>query len=458
MTTTISTPAADAAPTPPPVILPEHSGYDEARRAWNLAADQRPAAIVQARSADDVVGAVTLAAEHGLQVAAQSTGHLAAALPDLDRTVLVRTMIAGVEVDPVARRARVGAGAIWQDVIDAVTPHGLAALSGSTHDVGVMGYVLGGGLSWLARSEGLAANHVHAIEVVTADGRLVRCDAEHEPDLFWALRGGAGNFGVVTAIEIELLAIREVIAGMTVWPAAQAREVLEAWTAWCRTAPESATTAFRLLRLPPLPEIPEPLRDTPIVVVDGAVRAGVHEHADGVLAAFRGIGTPIMDTWGPMSPAGLVQIHMDPPEPVPGIGDGILLEDLDEAALDAFLAAGEPEVVRPLLLAELRQLGGAVARVPAHAGARGALEGSFLLFAVGMPMAPADGEAIHHRVQELLGAMRPWATGTVYLNFAERGGSAESAFPAATYERLRDVRGAWDPGERFVGSHRITPR
>jgi len=159
-----------------------------------------------------------------------------------------------------------------------------------------------------------------------------------------------------------------------------------------------------------------------------------------------------------MSPAGLVQIHMDPPEPVPGIGDGILLEDLDEAALDAFLAAAEPEVVSPLLLAELRQLGGAAGRVPQDAGARGALEGRFLLFAVGMPMAPGDGEAIDARVEQVLEAMRPWATGTVYLNFAERGGSAADAFPVATYERLRDVRGVWDPGERFVGSHRIAPR
>ncbi len=455
---TIPMPTTDAAPTRPAVILPEHPAYDDARRAWNLAADQRPAAVVQARSAADVVGAVALAAEYGLQVAGQSTGHLAAALPDLDRTILVRTMIGGVEVDPVARRARVGAGAIWQDVIDAAAPHGLAALSGSTHDVGVVGYVLGGGLSWLARAKGLAANHVHAIEVVTADGRLVRCDAGSDPDLFWALRGGAGNFGVVTAIEIDLFEITEVFAGMTVWPASQAREVLEAWTTWCATAPESVTTAFRLLRLPPIPELPEPLQDTPVVVVDGAVLAGAGEPADETLAPLRRIGTPIMDTWGPMPPAGLVQIHMDPPEPVPGIGDGILLGDLDDAAIDAFLEAGDPQVVRPLLLAELRQLGGAVGRAPEGAGARGSLEGRFQLFAVGLPMGPDDGEAIDRRLEKLLGALRPWATGTVYLNFADRGGPARRGFQPEAYERLRDVRGVWDPQERFVGSHRIEPR
>jgi FAD/FMN-containing dehydrogenase len=443
---------------PAPVILPEHPGYDDARRAWNLAVDQRPAGVVEARSADDVLAAVAHARAHGLQVAAQSTGHLAAALPDLDRALLVRTCIGGVEVDPPARRARVGAGAIWQDVTEAVAPHGLAALSGSAPDVGVVGYTLAGGVSWLGRSHGLAANHVHAIEVVTADGVLRRCDAERDADLFWALRGGAGSFGVVTAIEIGLLELGEVVAGMTIWPAAQAREVLEAWAAWTRTAPESVTTAFRLLRLPPLPEIPEPLRDTPIVVVDGCVTGMDGTAAGELLAPVRSAGTPLMDTWAPMPPTGLAGIHMDPPQPVPGIGDGILLEDLDPAAIDAFLAVADPETVCPLLLAELRQLGGALGRAPEGAGARGALEGAFGLFAVGSPMVPGDGEAIHGRVTELLGAMAPHGTGTVLASFSESGGSAERAFPPEVYERLRDVRTAHDPGELFVGSHRIAPR
>ena len=441
----------------PPVILPEHDAYDAARQAWNLAADQRPAGVVQAHSASDVVGAVALAAELGLQVAAQSSGHLAAALPDLDRTLLVRTAIGGVEVDPVARRARIGAGAIWQDVIDAITPHGLAALSGSAHDVGVVGYTLGGGISWLARSEGLAANRVAAIEVVTADGRLVRCDAGDEPDLFWALRGGAGSFGVVTAIEIDLLELTEVVAGMTIWPAGQAREVLAAWAAWARRAPEAATTAFRLLRLPPLPEIPEPIRDTPVVVLDGAVTGDDREADAATLDVLRRAGTPIMDTWAPMSPAGLVQIHMDPPQPVPGIGHGILLEDLDAAAADAFLEAGDPEVVSPLLMVELRHTEGAIARAPQGGGARSALEGRYSFFAVGMPMDPSAAEAIEAKVEGLLRALAPAATGTVYLNFADRGGPAESAYPAEVYARLRELRGVWDPAERFVGSHRIAP-
>lgn len=441
----------------PDAILPEHPAYDEARSAWNLHADQRPAAIVVARTVADVVGAITLADELGLCVVPQGTGHLAGALPRLDRTLLLRTSIGGVEVDPVARRARVGAGAVWKDVVDAVTPHGLTALSGSSHDVGVVGYTLGGGVSWLARAKGLAANHVHAIEVVTAEGRLVRCDAEHDRDLFWALRGGGGNFGVVTAIEIDLFPITEVYAGMTVWPIADVREVLAAWVAWSRSAPEAVTTSFRVLRLPPLPEIPEPMRDTPVVVIDGAVLAAA-PGAQALLRGFRDVGAPVIDTWAPMPPAGLIEIHMDPPAPVPADGDTLLLDDLDASAIDAFLAAVEPDTVAPLLFAELRQLGGALSRVPAGAGARGRLEGAFLLFAVGVPASPEHAEAIGRRLDLLLRAMEPSATGIVYLNFAERGGSAARAYDPSTYRRLQDIRRTWDPGELFVASHRVATR
>jgi hypothetical protein len=438
-------------------ILPGHPEYDDARRAWNLAADQRPAAIAIARTAAEVVAAVELAVQLDLQVVPQGTGHLASAVPDMQHALLLKTAIGGVEVDPVARRARVGAGAVWQDVVDAVTPHGLAALSGSSHDVGVVGYTLGGGSSWLARAKGLSANNVHAIELVTADGRLVRTDAEHEPELFWALRGGGGNFGVVTAIELRLFPITEVFAGMTVWPVSDAREVLTAWVDWTRDAPDAVTTSLRILRLPPLPEIPEPMRDTPVVVVDGAVLAG-RPDAEAILRGFRGAGAAIIDTWAPMSPAGLLQIHMDPPAPVPAAGDTALLHDLDAAAIEALLEVVDVEQVAPLLFAELRQLGGALGRIPAGAGARSRFEGSFLLFGVGVPMSPADAAALDRKLAGLVDAMRPWSTGTVYLNFAERGGDAANAFGDGVYERLQAVRGAWDPQERFLASHRIRTR
>lgn len=438
----------------PRAVFPEDPGYDAARAAWNLAADQRPAAVVTATTADEVVAAVELAKTFGLRIAPQSTGHLATALPDLSDAILLRTAIGGVTVDPAARRARVGAGAVWQDVVDAVTPHGLAALSGSSHDVGVVGYTLGGGMSWLARQHGLAANHVRAIELVTADGRLVVADRLQNAELFWAVRGGGGNFGVVTALHIDLFEITEVYAGMTVWPIAQAREVLTAWVAAARTAPDAVTTSLRILRLPPLPEVPEPLRDTPVVVADGAVLAAPHV-ADAMLSEFRSVGTPILDTWTTMSPAGLLQIHMDPPMPVPALGDTMNTVDLDAQGIDAFLAAVRPDEVAPLLFAELRQLGGAMARRPEGAGARATMAGQFVLFGVGMPQSPEHAAALQSRLDELTTAMQPWSAGSFYLNFAERGGIADGAFDRRTLAHLRAIRRTWDPQERLVASHAL---
>jgi len=244
---------------------------------------------------------------------------------------------------------------------------------------------------------------------------------------------------------------------MTIWPADQAREVLTAWRDWTRTAPDAATTSFRLLRLPPLPEIPALLADVPLVVIDGAVLADAEEAA-AVVAGFRSVGTPILDTWTTMPPAGLLEIHMDPPEPVPARGDTTMLRVLDDAAIDALLGVVGAGEVAPLLFAELRQLGGALGRVAPGAGARATFEGEFILFGVGMPMSPEHGQALEARLTEMLDAMAPWSTQTRYLNFAERGGDAADAYGEGIYARLQEIRRTWDPEERFVGSHRIATR
>jgi FAD/FMN-containing dehydrogenase len=192
------------------IVTPDDPHYDDARRAWNLAFDQRPAAVALPSSVDEVVAAVEFAASRGLQVAPQATGHNPYSV-SLEDTVLLKTeRLVGVTIDPVARTARVEAGALWQDVTAAAAEHGLIALAGSSPDVGVAGYALGGGLSWLAREKGLASNHVVAIEAVLADGSPVRATAAEHPDLFWAMRGGGGSFAVATAYEIELFPINEI--------------------------------------------------------------------------------------------------------------------------------------------------------------------------------------------------------------------------------------------------------
>jgi FAD/FMN-containing dehydrogenase len=440
------------------IVTPEDHDYDERRKAWNLAVDQRPAAVALPESAEDVMTVVRMARDRGLRVAAQGTGHNASPLAgSLEHAVLVRTeRMKGVIVDPVGRRARVQAGATWGDVVAAVSEHGLTALSGSSHDVGVIGYLLGGGMSWMARKHGLGVNHIHAIEVVTADGHLVRCDADHEPDLFWALRGGGGNFGVVTAVEIGLFDVQTAYAGMLVWPADRAAEVLKAWVRWSETAPEEITTSARLMNLPPIPDIPEPFRGRSLVVIDGAY-TGTPACAIEALRPLRELG-PEMDTFATIPTSALIQIHMDPPEPVPAVGDGGMLGRLDDAAIDAFVAAAGPDSGSPLLLAELRHAGGAAGRAPAGHGATGALEGAYVFFAAGMAITPELAAAIAAFLPRLKAAIEPWTAGREYWNFTEREvADASGFFEPGVYARLQQVKAAYDPDDVFRGNHRIPP-
>ena len=240
--------------------------------------------------------AVLFAREFGLRVAAQGTGHGAGPLGSLEDTILLKTeRMRGVSVDPARRTARVQAGTVWVEVVEVAAQHGLAALAGSSPDVGVVGYTLGGGISFLGRRYGLAANHVSAIELVTADGRLVRADREHEPDLFWALRGGGGSFGVVTSIELELFPITQAYAGILWYPIERGPEVLRAWRELTQSdLPDELTTVGRFVNLPPIPEIPEPVRGKSFAIVE-AYHLGDPVHADELLAPLRALG-PVNDT------------------------------------------------------------------------------------------------------------------------------------------------------------------
>ena len=240
--------------------------------------------------------------------------------------ILIKTHeMRGVEIDPETRTARAQAGALWMDVTAPAHEHGLAALAGSSPDVGVVGYTLGGGLSWLSRTYGVAANSVTAIEVVTADGQIIRTDADNDPALFWALRGGGGSFGIVTAIEFTLYPVPEVYAGVMFWPIERAAEVLHAWHDLVPSLPESMTTVGRLLMLPPIPEIPEPLRGRKFVVVE-AIHLGDEREGAELLAPLRELA-PEMDTVATIPTSALSALHMDPEHPVPGAGDGMLLSE-----------------------------------------------------------------------------------------------------------------------------------
>jgi hypothetical protein len=439
-----------------PVLAPEEDGWHDARQAWNLTADQHPAVIVLAESIADVVAAVNFAREHGLRVAAQSTGHGATALLSLDDTVLVRTIrMGGVDVDPDARVARVEAGALSGDLSAAAGEHGLTALGGSSPDVGVVGFALGGGIGWLSRRYGLTCNTVRAIELVTADGEHVRADADQNADLFWALRGGGGDFGVVTALELELFPIERVYAGSLMWPAAHAPEILPAYLDWIRDAPDELTSGVRFLTLPPLPEVPEPLRANPLIDVTGAYVGDVAQGA-ALIDELRGLAEPLMDTWAEMPASGLSRIAGDPEEPVPGLSHHAVVGELPSEAAATLIELAGPESGSPLLSVGTRHLGGALGRAPENAGALAALTGDHVVIGVGMPMPPHTPEAIVGHLDKVIDALGPWATGTDYLNFADRPCDASRAFDEQTLRRLREIKAAVDPDGMFVAAHPVT--
>jgi FAD binding domain/Berberine and berberine like len=436
------------------IVTPADAEWDEARLAWNLAIDQRPAAVAFPESTDDVAAIVDFAREHGLRVAPQSTGHNAGPL-ELDYTILLKTeRMRDVRIDPATRTARVGGGAQWQDVTGAAGEHGLAALAGSSPDVGVVGYTLGGGLSWMARRYGLAANHVTAVEVVTADGRIVRADAANDPDLFWALRGGGGSFGIVTALEFELFPIAQVYAGMLAFPIERASEVLHGWREWTATLPDEVTSIARLMRIPPLPEIPEPVRGRQLVIVEANV---IGAEADGIelLEPLRALG-PEIDTFAMIPAPALSRLHMDPEHPVPGITTTSLLRELPPEAISALVGVAGPGVESPLLSVELRHLGAAAGRAPDSGGAVSKIDAPFAMFAVGMAITPQMAAAVEASIPPLDEALAPYRADRSYTNFAEERSRAEELFGDA-YARLREVKAKYDPSDLIRANHPVAP-
>jgi FAD/FMN-containing dehydrogenase len=439
------------------VLLPDTAGWDDARRAWNLALDQRPDAIVVAESADDVVGAVEYAQAHGLRVAPQGTGHGAGALGSLEGTLLLRTdRMRGVGIDPEARIARVAAGELWLPVVEAAAEHGLAPLAGSSPDVGVVGYSLGGGLSFLGRRHGLAAHAITAAEVVTADGRLVRADETQNEELLWALRGGGGSFGVVTALELRLFPIAEVYAGILWFPFERAAEVLGAWAELTRTGlPDELTTIGRLLQLPPLPDIPEPVRGKSFAIVEVIYAGDDHGAADALIEPLRAL-RPVMDTIGPISTPELSRLHMDPEHPVPGVGDGLMLESVPAEAVEALVAAAGPGSGSPLLSVEIRHLGGALRRPRPDHAVLAAVEVDYVLYGVGIAATPELAAANEERVGVVQAALAPWAVEAIVPNFAETPRDPRSIWGSA-YDRLRRLKDELDPSNRFRANHPVVP-
>jgi FAD binding domain len=394
---------------------PDDAGYDGARRAWNLAVEQRPALVAVPSSDADVIATVGYAREQGLRIATQATGH-GARRRDLSDAILVNTrQMRGVRIDPGARRARVRAGAVWADVTGPASAYGLAPLAGTAPDVGVVGYTLGGGLGWLGRRYGLACHSVTAIEIVLPDGRHARADAHTEADLFWALRGGGGGLGIVTALEFELHPVGQLHGGALMWPVERAEEIFVAWRDWTETVPDEVSSLCRILNVGP----------HSFVIVEAAIMGD-----PAILDPLRALD-PELGQIGPMRPSELTSIHNDPEEPTAGMGGHRMLRSLPDGAIAELVA----RATAPLVCVELRHLGGALKR-PRNA-VLDALHGSYALYAIGRTPDAESAIAVDAALTGLTEVLEPWDAGRAILNFSDR---PRRFYHDAACERLQAVK------------------
>lgn len=437
------------------LLTTKDANWDVERRAFNILIDQQPAGIALPQNADQVCDVVRSAAAEGKRVAAQRTGHNAAPLGSLANTVLLRTAgLGGVEIDAEAGTARVGAGALWADVVPRASDLGLATLHGSSPNVGIAGYTLGGGVSFYGRKYGLACNHVTAIELVNGTGEQIRVDAQNEPDLFWALRGGGGSFGVVTALEFDLLPLRQVFAGALFFPAEQASEVLHGWNEWTNGVPEEMTSVGRLFNFPPIPEMPEPFRGKSFAVVE-VIYCGDPADGEGLVAPLRELGTVGMDTMAVQPPAGIAELHMDPPDPVPYASASLLTSELPAAAIDSMLEAVGPGSDSQLLLVDLRHAAGALSYAPEGAGALASLPGAFIAFGAGFVPVPEAMAPTRAWLGAFKASLEPYVAGN-YLSFVEEPFDITRVFPPDILDRLRAVKQRYDRDNLFHSNHPIT--
>jgi hypothetical protein len=438
------------------LYLPGDAGYDVERLGWNRSIDSRPALVATATSPRDAQAAIYAAREYGLPFAVQATGH--GTVIAADGALLLKTsQMATVDIDPQRRTARVGPGAIWEQVNVAAARFGLAALAGRCGTVGVTGYTLGGGTGWLSRKFGYAADSVVRAEVVTADGRLVKASADENPDLFWALRGGGGNFGVVTSLEFRLFPAARLFAGMSLYPLERAFETMSVYRQWALVEPDEMNTAVMVMRLPPHPSVPEQFRGKRFLTIR-AFYLGSEAEGRRVLAPLLdAAGPPLLDGFRMMRfpEAGAATNGPDVP-PIAARQYVELFQNVPDAALHAMIDAADEGSNSPIAFIELRHWGGAIARPRSDAGPAGARDVPFSVMAV----APYQGDRWEHvnaHVNKLATRLQPYATGGSFLNLQTDRTRTRSAFTEENYARLVQVKRTWDSDNFFRFNHNISP-
>lgn len=439
------------------VLLPGDAGYDDERAVFNLNHHLVPAVIVVAESTADVQAAVAFAAGQHRPVLVKTTGHQMVG-PAHGAVVIATRRMNDVAIDAVGRTARVGAGARWAEVVKKAAKAGLAPLNGSNPTVGVSGYTLGGGLSpTLGRSHGYAADHVRSLDVVTADGELRHINAQSEPDLFWALRGGKGNFGVVTALEFDLFPVPRLYGGGIYFPGERMADVLRAWTAWHPGTPETMISSFAVLRLRALPQLPESLYGEFVVHLRIAYN-GTAADGERMVAPLRAVAPALLDTVADMPYTKVASIHNETTEPVPYYERSIMLREFPADALDKLVELSGSDSANTLTMVELRALGGAWDREPAVPNAVATRGLPYVLLGVaGGPV--SEEQQLKESVAVLLDGMEPWRGDRRLVNnlAPDEATDAAAIYGPERYMRLAAVKKTYDPTNMFRLNHNIAP-
>jgi FAD/FMN-containing dehydrogenase len=439
------------------VLSREDPGYDQIRRGWDLTINHYPAYILVPHNAADIAAGVRFAHESGLAVAVQSTGH-GMLYPADDSLLIITSRMTSIQVDAEARTVRVEAGVIGQQVLDAVTPHGLAPLLGSSPHVGVIGYMLGGGIGWLGRRYGFGADSLRWIDLVTADGILRHTSPTENSELFWALRGGGGNFGVVTAMECDLYPVPVIYGGSLVYPKESAGEALHFYRDWIRTVPDELTSSIGIIRFPSLPQVPEAFRGKTLVLVMAVFADGAVE-GEQWIRPWLNWRAPVSNSFHEMPFSEIGTITNDPVDPIAPYNSSDMFDDLSDEAIDVIVRFATDNA-SPLTLNMLRHTGGAIARGPADAGAMGNRDASLYLMMSGVAPDAAALANVKAYVQHYRTALQPYVRGGVWMNFMNGNGRGaqeriREAYQPEAYERLRILKTKYDPDNMFRFSYQL---
>jgi hypothetical protein len=441
------------------VIVPGDGAYAEAAQVWNgMHSGRRPAMIVRCSGAADVIAAVGFARSNDLEISVRGGGHSIAGFSTVDNGIVIDlSPMRGVRVDLAAKRAYVGGGAVWADVDHETQAHGLATTGGLISSTGVAGFTLGGGIGWLMRKYGLACDNLVGADVVTADGRLVRASETENPELLWGLRGGGGNFGIVTQFELALHSVGPMVyAGPIFYSADADADLLRLFREWAPAAPDDITALLNLTTAPPLPVIPEEWHGRKVAALI-AVSAGPVEDGQSLVADFRSVAEPIADLLGPM-PYSVMQSLIDPlwPKGIQSYFKSTNLARVDDELIEKFVDLHH-DTPGPQCEIHVHQMGGALAEVGEDATAFGDRSMPFLLNAVTGWQDTSLSDAHIAWARAVNAAALPSSTGRSYVNFQGDSDTAKSSYGSETYARLLSLKREYDGTNVFRLNQNIDP-